>query len=143
MTTRYPLVLNGTSIQELQSTDDIALDYSQLIKPKIYNYSELVGATTASSNVITLAPANGNIQTYTLPANTTINPDTSSETINNGGRTISLFLSTGATPYAVTFSASFKWTNTLPTIAANKTYEYSLRYVNATIGWVCAYIGAV
>lgn len=183
MTVRYPVVLNGTTIQELQVGDTLGglenvdntsdlnkpvstatqtalnlkldkaggtitgavnLGYNPLNEVKLNDYSELVGTATASpANVITLSPANGNIQTYTLPANTTINPDTSAETINNGGRSISLFLSTGVTPYSVTFSASFKFTNTLPTFVASKTYEFSLRYVNATIGWVCVYCGAV
>lgn len=124
------------------ATGDVKYNYNAIIKAVLKDYRELVGAATAIANVITLSPANGSVQTYTLQANTTINPDTSAETTGNGAFGISLFISTGVTPYAVTWSASIPFVNILPTIVANKTYEFSVRYINATVGLMGAYVGS-
>ena len=47
MTTRYPLVLNGTAIQELQSGDSLAGVYTPNLLAKSNPYSALFGKTTA------------------------------------------------------------------------------------------------
>ena len=134
-TTGY-LPLSGGTV-----TGGVNLGYNTLSEAKLTDYAELVGTATAVSNVITLSPSTGSIQTYTLVGNTTINPDTSAETTGNGARSISLYLTTGATIYTVTFSASLGFANTPPTFEANKTYEFSIRYISPSVGWMSYYVG--
>lgn len=64
MASRYPLVLNGTAIQELQAADVLTL-----ANPTITNYIETIYSITGSA---TLALSNGTIQKVTTSGSTTI-----------------------------------------------------------------------
>ena len=70
MTARYPLVLNSTTIQELQSGDTVTIPSGNpLTNPAITNYTETLYSVTGSA---TLSLANGTIQKVTTSGSTTI-----------------------------------------------------------------------
>lgn len=66
MALRYPLVLNGTSIQELQAADNL-----NAINPTVTNYTETT-YTANTGSAITISLSNGTVQKLTANASTTI-----------------------------------------------------------------------
>jgi len=72
MAAKYPLVLSGTTIQELQSGDTANLPSGQpLTNPTVTNYTETL-YTANTSTAITVALTNGTVQQLTLTGNATI-----------------------------------------------------------------------
>jgi hypothetical protein len=72
MAAKYPLVLSGTTIQELQSGDTANLPSGQpLTNPTVTNYTETL-FTANTSTAITVALTNGTVQQLTLTGNATI-----------------------------------------------------------------------
>ena len=111
MTARYPLVLNGTSIQEVQSSDSTIIPPSSEIKG---GYIETIYALGTSGS-IALNPANGSIQTCAASANITFTDSVSA------GQSIVLML-TGGTSYTITWPTT-TWVssagNSAPTLTAS------------------------
>lgn len=72
MAAKYPLVLSGTTIQELQNGDTANLPSGQpLTNPTVTNYTETL-YTANTSTAITVSLANGTVQQLTLTGNATI-----------------------------------------------------------------------
>lgn len=123
MTARYPLVLNGTTIQELQSGDTAILPSGQpLTNPAVTNYTE-TPYTANSSTAITLALTNGTVQIITLTGNATITMPSAVS-----GKSFIMFLKQDATGSRTVTWTTVKWAGgTAPTItsAASKQDIYS------------------
>jgi hypothetical protein len=126
MATKYPLVLSGTTIQELQSGDVLngyvtpsstdTLTNKTLTNPTITNYTETT-FTANSSTAITLDVANGTVQVITLTGNCTITMPTAT-----AGKSFTLLLKTGAGGFTVTWSATTRWpSGTAPTLTSGAT----------------------
>lgn len=113
MTARYPLVLNGTTIQELQSGDTANLPSGQpLTNPVVTDYTE-TAYTANTSTAITLALTNGTVQILTLTGSPTITMPSAV-----AGKSFIIYLKTGAGSYTVTWS-TVKWSGgTAPTVTA-------------------------
>ena len=72
MTARYPLVINGTTIEEIQSGDTYTLNSgSTLTNPTVTNYTE-TAYTANTSTAITVSLSNGTVQILTLTGNCTL-----------------------------------------------------------------------
>ena len=123
MTARYPLVLNGTTIQELQNGDTANLPSGQpLTNPAVTNYTE-TPYTANSSTAITLALTNGTVQIITLTGNATITMPSAVS-----GKSFIMFLKQDATGSRTVTWSTVKWAGgTAPTItsAASKQDIYS------------------
>lgn len=123
MTARYPLVLNGTTIQELQSGDTALLPSGQpLTNPAVTDYTE-TPYTANSSTAITLALTNGTVQIITLTGNATITMPSAVS-----GKSFIMFLKQDATGSRTVTWSTVKWAGgTAPTItsAASKQDIYS------------------
>lgn len=113
MTARYPLVLNGTTIQELQSGDTANLPSGQpLTNPVVTDYVETL-FTTNTGTGITINLANGTVQQLTLTNNATLTMPTAT-----AGKSFIVYLKTGAGSYTLTWS-TVKWSGgTAPTVTA-------------------------
>lgn len=123
MTARYPLVLNGTTIQELQSGDTAILPSGQpLTNPAVTDYTE-TPYTANSSTAITLSLTNGTVQIITLTGNATITMPSAVS-----GKSFIMFLKQDATGSRTVTWTTVKWAGgTAPTItsAASKQDIYS------------------
>lgn len=123
MTARYPLVLNGATIQELQNGDTANLPSGQpLTNPAVTNYTE-TPYTANSSTAITLALTNGTVQIITLTGNATITMPSA-----ESGKSFIMFLKQDATGSRTVTWSTVKWAGgTAPTItsAASKQDIYS------------------
>jgi hypothetical protein len=126
MATKYPLVLSGTTIQELQSGDVLngyvtpsstdTLTNKTLTNPTITNYTETT-FTANSSTAITVDLANGTVQVITLTGNCTITMPTAT-----AGKSFTLLLKTGTGGFTVTWSATTRWpAGTAPTLTSAAT----------------------
>ena len=111
MATKYPLILDGTSIKELQS-GDTQFGFFGEITETVY--------TLGTSGSIALDPANGSIQVSTLSGALTFTDSL------DAGQTIVLMLNGGAS-YTVTWP-TVTWVtstgNTAPTLTANDTLVF-------------------
>lgn len=106
MASRYPLVLNGTSIQELQSSD-VQYGFFGEITETVY--------TLGTSGSIALDPANGSIQSTTLSGNPTFTDSL------DAGQTVVVHIN-GGSSYTVTWPTTTWVTSagdTAPTLTAN------------------------
>lgn len=111
MATRYPLILDGTTIKELQS-GDTQYGFFGEITETVY--------TLGTSGSIALDPANGSIQVSTLSGNPTFTDSL------EAGQTLVLMLNGGAS-YTVTFPTTTWVTSagdTAPTLTANDTLVF-------------------
>jgi hypothetical protein len=150
MATRYPLVLNGTTIQETQAGDGIQLPIAlavayggtgvtsssgtgsvvlgttpTLTNPTITSYTETVYALSGT----VIDPANGTIQTKTLGANTTF-----TESLVDGQ---SIVLMLNPVTYTVTWP-TMTWINTAgsgsaPTLEASSMNVVVMWQVGGTV----------
>ena len=113
MTARYPLVLNGTTIQELQSGDTANLPSGQpLTNPAVTDYTE-TAYTANTSTAITVSLSNGTVQVLTLTGSPTITMPSAV-----AGKSFIIYLKTGSGSYTVTWS-TVKWSGgTAPTVTA-------------------------
>ena len=124
MTFRYPLVANGTSIQELQNSDSLNLGVSaNAVNPTITNYTESLYANTTPGSAFTVNLSNGTIQQLTLGSNITI----TMPPVTAGKSFLLMLLQNSTGGYSVTWS-TVKWpSGTAPTFTstANKQDMYS------------------
>lgn len=99
MTARYPLVLNGTTIQEIQTGDTVEIPSgSSLTDPAITGTITEDIYTISDGASVDIDPANGSIQLWTLGASRT-------PTATNfaAGESVTLMINDG-TAYSVTWS---------------------------------------
>jgi hypothetical protein len=150
MATRYPLVLNGTTIQETQAGDGIQLPIAlavayggtgvtsssgtgsvvlgttpTLTNPTITSYTETVYSLSGTA----IDPANGTIQTKTLGANTTF-----TESLADGQ---SIVLMLNPVTYTVTWP-TMTWINvagsgSAPTLEASSMNVITMWQVGGTV----------
>ena len=131
MTARYPLVLNGTTIQELQSGDTVNLPSGQpLTNPAVTNYTE-TPYTANSSTAITLTLTNGTVQIITLTGNATITMPSAVS-----GKSFIMFLKQDATGSRTVTWSTVKWAGgTAPTITATASRQDIYSFFSDGTNW--------
>lgn len=106
MASRYPLVLDGTGIEEIQS-GDVQYGFFGEITESVY--------TLGTTGSIAIDPANGSIQVTTLTGNPTFTDSL------DAGQTVVLMIN-GGSSYTVTFP-TITWVTSAgdaaPTLTAN------------------------
>ncbi len=137
MTARYPLVLNGTTIQELQSGDTANLPPGQpLTNPAVTDYTE-TPFTANSSTAITLALTNGTVQIITLTGNATITMPTAVS-----GKSFIMFLKQDATGSRTVTWSTVKWAGgTAPTITATASRQDIYSFFSDGTNWYGVNVG--
>ena len=134
MADRYPLVLNGTTIQELQSGDGIIS--IPLTNPTVTNYTETT-ATVNSGSALTLDLANGTIDIITLTANCTITMPTAA-----AGKSFLIFLKQDATGSRSVTWTTVKWAGgTAPTITATASKMDIFSFFSDGTNWYGVTVG--
>lgn len=134
MAALYPLVLNNSTIQELQSGDSIIS--IPLINPTVTNYTET--AFTANSNsAITLSLDNGTLDIITLTANCTITMPTAAV-----GKSFLLFLKQDATGGRSVTWSTVKWAGgTAPTITSTASKQDIFSFFSDGTNWYGVVVG--
>lgn len=128
MAARYPLVLNGTTIQELQAGD--SLQPITLGNPTVTNYTESVVAVGNSSTAQTLSLTNGTVQTVTMTGNCTFTMPTAA-----AGKSFILIVNTGAGSFTGTFTG-VKWpSGTAPTLTTTASRWDIFTFVSDGTNW--------
>lgn len=137
MTARYPLVLNGTTIQELQSGDVADLPSGQpLTNPAVTNYTE-TAYTANSSTAITLALTNGTVQIITLTGNATITMPTAAL-----GKSFIILLRQDATGSRTVTWTTVKWAGgTTPTVTATASKQDIYSFFSDGTSWYGVTVG--
>ena len=137
MTARYPLVLNGTTIQELQSGDTANLPSGQpLTNPAVTDYTE-TPYTANSSTAITLALTNGTVQIITLTGNATITMPTAVS-----GKSFIMFLKQDATGSRTVTWSTVKWAGgTAPTITSTASRQDIYSFFSDGTNWYGVTVG--
>lgn len=122
MASRYPLVLDGTGIEEIQA-GDVQYGFFGEITESVYSLTGTV-----------IDPANGSIQTKTLGANTTF-----TESLD-AGQTVILMI-TGGNTYTITWP-TITWVTSAGNIAPTQTASdvYVVWKVSTTL--YGAYVGS-
>mgnify|MGYP000244383379 CR=1 FL=1 len=140
MATKYPLVLNGTAIQELQSGDVLngyvtpsstdTLTNKTLTNPTVTNYVE-TAYTANSSTAITLALTNGTVQIITLTGNATITMPTAV-----AGKSFIMFLKQDGTGSRTVTWSTVKWSGgTAPTITSTASRQDIFSFFSDGTNW--------
>lgn len=137
MTARYPLVLNGTTIQELQSGDTANLPSGQpLTNPAVTDYTE-TPYTANSSTAITLALTNGTVQIITLTGNATITMPSAVS-----GKSFIMFLKQDATGSRTVTWSTVKWAGgTAPTITSTASKQDIYSFFSDGTNWYGVTVG--
>ena len=131
MTARYPLVIAGTQIEELQTGDTVTLPSGNpLTNPTVTNYTE-TAYTANSSTAITLALTNGTVQIITLTANATITMPTAA-----AGKSFILLLRQDATGSRTVTWTTVNWpSGTAPTITATASKQDIYSFFSDGTSW--------
>jgi len=140
MATKYPLVLNGTAIQELQSGDVLngyvtptstdTLTNKTLTNPTVTNYVE-TAYTANSSTAITLALTNGTVQIITLTGNATITMPAAV-----AGKSFIMFLKQDVTGSRTVTWSTVKWPGgTAPTITSTASRQDIFSFFSDGTNW--------
>ena len=118
MATRYPLVVNTTTVQELQSGDTLSLTSPTITTPTITGLNEVKTAPTISSGVLALNCALGNV--FAVSLNAAITSITFSNIPSSGtAYGLTLAFTMDGTARAVTWPAAVKWAGgTAPTLTS-------------------------
>jgi len=146
MATKYPLVLNGTAIQELQSGDVLngyvtptstdTLTNKTLTNPTVTNYVE-TAFTANSSTAITLALTNGTVQIITLTGSATITMPTAV-----AGKSFIMFLKQDATGSRTVTWSTVKWSGgTAPTITSTASRQDIFSFFSDGTNWYGTTVG--
>lgn len=134
MADRYPLVLNGSTIQELQSGD--AIISIPLTNPTITNYTE-TAVTVNSGTALTLDLTNGTLDIVTLTANCTITMPTAAV-----GKSFLLFLKQDATGGRSVTWSTVKWAGgTAPTITSTASRQDIFSFFSDGTNWYGVTVG--
>lgn len=120
---------------------EINMQDNALTRPYIKDYAETVGATPATTGTVTFDMATGNVFKVTPTGNITIAVSNPPATGRQGSITIKI--TNGATVYAKTFPASFKWVNDeIPDMSeAGKTYLVVAETDNAGAAYRASCLG--
>lgn len=131
MTARYPLVIAGTQIEELQTGDTVTLPSGNpLTNPTVTNYTE-TAYTANSSTAITLALTNGTVQIITLTGNATITMPTAA-----AGKSFILLLRQDATGSRTVTWSTVNWpSGTAPTITATASKQDIYSFFSDGTSW--------
>lgn len=131
MTARYPLVIVGTQIEELQTGDTVTLPSGNpLTNPTVTNYTE-TAYTANSSTAITLALTNGTVQIITLTGNATITMPAAS-----AGKSFLLILRQDATGSRTVTWSTVNWPSaTAPTITATASKQDIYSFFSDGTSW--------
>ena len=118
MAARYPLVLNSTTIQELQSADTLTLTSPTITTPTITGLNEVKTAPTIASGVLSLNCASGNV--FHVSLNAAITSITFSNIPTTGtAYGMTLAFTADGTARAITWPAAVKWpSGTAPTLTS-------------------------
>ena len=137
MTARYPLVLNSTSVQELQSGDTLSLPSGQsLTNPTVTNYTE-TAYTANTSTAITVSLANGTVQILTLTGNCTLTMPTAGA----GKSFIILLRQDGTGGRSITWS-TVNWAGgTAPTITSTASKQDIYSFFSDGTSWYGVTVG--
>lgn len=137
MTARYPLVIVGTQIEELQTGDTVTLPSGNpLTNPTVTNYTE-TAYTANSSTAITLALTNGTVQIITLTGNATITMPTAA-----AGKSFLLILRQDATGSRTVTWTTVNWPSaTAPTITATASKQDIYSFFSDGVSWYGVTIG--
>ncbi len=137
MAAKYPLVLSGTTIQELQSGDTANLPSGQpLTNPTVTNYTE-TAYTANSSTAITLALTNGTVQIITLTGTATITMPTAT-----AGKSFILLLKQDGTGSRTVTWTTVKWPGgTAPTITATASRQDIYSFFADGTNWYGVTVG--
>ena len=121
MAARYPLVLNSTTIQELQSADTLTLTSPTITTPTITGLNEVKTAPTIASGVLALNCALGNV--FHVSLNAAITSITFSNIpASNTAYGLTLAFTMDGTARAVTWGSAIKWSGgTAPTLTSTST----------------------
>ena len=131
MTARYPLVIAGTQIEELQTGDTVTLPSGNpLTNPTVTNYTE-TAYTANSSTAITLSLTNGTVQIITLTGNATITMPTAA-----AGKSFILLLRQDATGSRTVTWSTVNWpSGTAPTITATASKQDIYSFFSDGLSW--------
>ena len=128
MTDRFPLVLNGTTIQELQV--GAGLSPIPLTNPTITNYTETVFSAN-SGTAITLSLDNGTIDIITLTANATITMPAAV-----AGKSFMLFVRQDATGGRSVTWTTVRWPGgTAPTLTSTASRQDIFSFFSDGTNW--------
>ena len=138
MTFRYPLVINGTSIQELQNVDNLNLGVSaNAVNPTITNYTETLYANTTPGSAFTVNLNNGTVQQLTLGSNITITMPSAAA----GKSFLLMLLQNGTGGYSVTWS-TVKWPGgSAPTVTSTANKQDMFSFFSDGTNWYGVTIG--
>ena len=136
MTARYPLVINGTTVEEIQTGDTYNIvSGSTITNPTVTNYTETL-YTANTGSAITVALTNGTVQQLTLTANTTITMPTAA-----AGKSFVIMLATGTGGFTVTWT-TVKWAGgTAPTITATASKQDMFSFFSDGTNWYGCTLG--
>ena len=137
MAARYPLVLNGSTIQELQAGDTANLPSGQpLTNPTVTNYTETAYSAN-SGTAITLALTNGTVQIITLTGNATITMPTV-----GAGKSFILLLRQDATGSRSVTWSTVNWAGgTAPTITGTASKQDIYSFFSDGTSWYGVTVG--
>lgn len=136
MTARYPLVIQGTQIEELQSGDTVTLPSGNpLTNPTVTNYTE-TAYTANTSTAITVSLTNGTVQILTLTGNATITMPAV-----GAGKSFIIMLKTGAGGYTTTWSTVSWPSGTAPTVTSTASKTDIFSFFSDGTSWFGTTIG--
>ena len=137
MTARYPLVINGTTIEEIQSGDTYTLNSgSTLTNPTVTNYTE-TAYTANTSTAITVSLSNGTVQILTLTGNCTLTMPTAA-----AGKSFIIILRQDATGSRTITWSTVNWAGgTAPTITATASKQDIYSFFSDGTSWYGVTVG--
>lgn len=137
MTARYPLVINGTTIEEIQSGDTYTLNSgSTLTNPTVTNYTE-TAYTANTSTAITVSLSNGTVQILTLTGNCTLTMPSA-----GAGKSFIIILRQDATGSRTITWSTVNWAGgTAPTITATASKQDIYSFFSDGTSWYGIVVG--
>ena len=137
MTARYPLVIAGTQIEELQSGDTVTLPSGNpLTNPTVTNYTE-TAYTANTSTAITVSLTNGTVQILTLTGNATITMPAAA-----AGKSFIIILRQDATGSRTVTWSTVNWPSaTAPTVTSTASKQDIYSFFSDGTSWYGTTIG--
>lgn len=120
MATRYPIVLNGTALEELQTADALSGQFA------------VVSSTVVTPSALDLDLATANVFTKTINGNSGFTFSNAPASGTGFGFTLELTHTSGT----VTWPTSVKWPgDTAPTLTAGKAHLFMFTTTNGGTTW--------
>ena len=142
MTTRLPLVINSTTIEEIQSGDTYNLGTGAVAttptftNPTVTNYVE-TAYTANTSTAITVSLSNGTVQILTLTGNCTLTMPTAA-----AGKSFIIILRQDATGSRTITWSTVNWAGgTAPTITATASKQDIYSFFSDGTSWYGVTVG--